>query len=438
MSIRKQIARFRTRVLRSGDARHGAAPLATSAVKALPAHKPKVKSPVAAAQFRPAGLELALNRARMAYATAILHVSDGPGSEFHLDLWIHHLRDALGPDVIIVIRSRPLFESVKKRFDLDCVYIRDSRDAERFVHQCPNLKAVFYVSNTGNVIHFVRLNHLKHVFLGHGDSDKAASCHRFFRVYDEVWTAGQAHIDRFAAVGFRTDSIDFKTIGRPGTRSVIENAAPADCQQFLYLPTWEGYQDSQNYSSLPMGVDLLLVAEAATGLRPRVKFHPLAGTQSSDPIYLEPSLEQAYAGRRMAPTAADEDVAAAATRSEPSLVVSPRSLPVSECFEGSAFLVSDISSVISDFLVTLRPIFLFLPSAVDIKMSPSQIPYDQFAYQFSTPEELRDLIEQVILRGDDPLAIGREKALAYFVDVEATVQGRFAKEAQRLCSPPPV
>ena len=426
MSIKKQIARFRTRLLGSK----------TEAREPTRLSGPKNETREPAVQVRPTGLELALNRARMAYATAILHVSDGRGSEFHLDLWIHHLRDALGPNVIIVIRSRPLFESVKNRVDLDCVYVRDSRDAERLVHQCPNLRAVFYVSNTGNVIHFVRLNHLKHVFLGHGDSDKAASCHRFFRVYDEVWTAGRAHIDRFAAAGFRTDSIDFKTIGRPGTRSVIENGAAAACPQFLYLPTWEGYQDSQNYSSLSMGVDFLLVAEAATGLQPRVKFHPLAGTQSSDPIYLEGNLKRAYASRRIAPTAENQDIAAAAAAPEPGLLVSPRRMAVSECFEGSAFLISDISSVISDFLVTLRPIFLFLPSAIDIKMSPSQIPYDQFAYQFSTPDELRDLIEQVILRGDDPLAVGRERALAYFVDVEATLQGRFAKEAQRLCSTP--
>lgn len=420
MSIKKQIARTRTKILGLFDGGRGREQLPSAPVTAPKVNRPRT------------GLELALNRARMAYATAILHVSDGPGSEFHLDLWIHDLRRALGPNVIIVVRSRPLFEIVSKRFDLDCIYIRDSRDAERLVHQCPELKAVFYVSNTGNVIHFVRLNHLSHVFLGHGDSDKAASCHRFFRIYDEVWTAGQAHIDRFAAAGFRTDSIDFRIIGRPGMKGALENSGSGDHAQFLYLPTWEGYQDSQNYSSLPIGADILRAVQSVTNLRPRVKFHPLAGTQSSEPIYQESTLETAFTSRLgVAAPLADASEAA------PVLEVFPRSMSVSDCVQGAAFLISDISSVISDFLITLRPIFLFQPRAFDIKMSSSQIPYETYAYQFSTPEQLRDLIEQVIVRGEDPLAAGRLEALAYFVDVEATSQDRFVHEARRLCSPSP-
>jgi hypothetical protein len=33
---------------------------------------------------------------------------------------------------------------------------------------------------------------MKHVFIGHGDSDKQASFNPFSRVYDEVWVAGAA------------------------------------------------------------------------------------------------------------------------------------------------------------------------------------------------------------------------------------------------------
>lgn len=429
MTLKKQIARSRTALLGilSGGRKRAAPPK-----KAVVPKRPSPASPSPASNsFRPTGLDLALNRARMAYATAILHVSDGIGAEFHLDLWIHDLRRALGPDVIIVVRSRPLFEKVSKRSDMDCIYIRDSRDAERLVYQCPELKAVFYVSNTGNVIHFVRLNHLRHVFLGHGDSDKTASCHRFFRVYDEVWTAGQAHIDRFATVGFRTDSIDFKIIGRPGMRGALEAPAATHHERFLYLPTWEGYQDSQNYSSLPIAVDILLAAQSATQLRPRVKFHPFTGSQKSDAVYKEATLKRAFEGRL--------DVAAEVSPDEaprpPVMEVYPRPMSVSDCVPDAAFLISDISSVISDFLVTLRPIFLFLPSAIDVKMAQSQIPYESYAYQFSTPEQLRDLIERVIVRGEDSLADGRREALAYFVDVQATLEDRFVHEARRLCSP---
>ena len=53
--------------------------------------------------------------------------------------------------------------------------------------------------------------------------DKSASAHKFFRVYDEIWVAGQAHIDRFKNAGFNTAHIDFVKVGAPQFKTHYKN-----------------------------------------------------------------------------------------------------------------------------------------------------------------------------------------------------------------------
>ncbi len=370
--------------------------------------KGKLKNPAQ----RP-GLELALKSSILAEAPAILHVSDGLGSEFHIDLWLQHLREALGQHVVVVVRVAALFDAIKARPDVDCIFVRDGRDAENLAAQCPKLKAIFYASNTGTVIHFIRLNHLTHVFLGHGDSEKAASCHRFFRVYDEVWTAGQAHIDRFTASGLDFLGLNFRVVGRPMLRGLLKERPTAATGRFLYLPTWEGYQDSQNYSSLPCAPALLERVADLTDRFPVVKFHPLTGTQKKEPPYREATLKTCFL--------------------ESEIDIRPRSQAIAGIIHEVDFLISDISSVITDFLATLKPIFVFIPTEARIRLSASQMPYDAYAYLFSTDEELAALVEQVVVQGRDDLAEARRKALDYFIDVEATVTDQFGRELKRLC-----
>ena len=77
------------------------------------------------------------------------------------------------------------------------------------------VRVALYAANVGKNIHLLRVPTMKHVFIGHGDSDKLASVNPFSKVYDEVWTAGRAGRDRYAIadVGVRDD--DIVEVGRP-------------------------------------------------------------------------------------------------------------------------------------------------------------------------------------------------------------------------------
>src|SRR5699024_55331 len=105
---------------------------------------------------------------------------------------------------------------------------------------------------------FIQHRHVRHIFLGHGDSEKRASCNPFFTLYDEIWTAGQAHIDRCKHSGLDFSQTRFRIVGRPQARPLLQAAADdGPSQHIAYLPTWEGIDAEQNYTSIEQIAPLL-------------------------------------------------------------------------------------------------------------------------------------------------------------------------------------
>ena len=94
---------------------------------------------------------------------------------------------------------------------------------------------------------------MKHVFIGHGDSDKIASVNPFSKVYDEVWTAGRAGRDRYAHRRRRRPGRGHRR-GRAARswRPIDAGRAPPEgpVPTVLYAPTWEGWDDDPGNTSL--------------------------------------------------------------------------------------------------------------------------------------------------------------------------------------------
>ena len=344
----------------------------------------------------------------MEEARFIMHIGDGIDAAFHVDLWYPYLK-AVDPCTILAIRSKPLFDLLhKSRPELDAIYIKAGLEAEWLVSNCPKLVAVHYISNTGSTVHFLRFNHVTHVFLGHGDSEKAASSHKFFRAYDEVWTAGRAHIDRFRATGMNYDGLRFRIVGRPTLRGLLQ--AEADGCSFLYLPTWEGFQSEQDYTSIRASEDFIPLVAELTGIRAVVKFHPWVGKRVQVLNEIEARLNNL----------AD------------SIKVVERTEPAAERMKAASFLISDISSVVSDFLPTGRPIFLFLPKDRQIRTSASIMPMESYCYVYHDTVSLLAQISRVIVNGDDWLREMRLKARDYFVDSVRTAGLGFEQSLRDL------
>ena len=99
----------------------------------------------------------------------------------------------------------------------------------------------------------VRFSQLTHIQMLHGDSDKASSYNPVTAMFDKVYVAGQAGIDRYAANGVYIDPAKFEIVGRPQVEKIRVAQGPiADLanQTVMYATTWSGLYTDMQYSSL--------------------------------------------------------------------------------------------------------------------------------------------------------------------------------------------
>lgn len=141
----------------------------------------------------------------------LLHFSGGRGSTFQVNMWLGVL-EALREKVIVVFRERHHMEAFNQT-TVPLVFAETTRDLEQVVPE--SVCVALYVANVGKNLHWLRNTRCKHVFIGHGDSDKASSAHSVMKVYDHMLVAGQAHIDRMVAAGLHMPDDYYIKVGRP-------------------------------------------------------------------------------------------------------------------------------------------------------------------------------------------------------------------------------
>ena len=209
----------------------------------------------------------------------VLYFSGSIDSAYQVNMWLSTLAQLTRPTMIIM-RERGLVPLLG-RTDLPVVCIDDLVDLMNF--SLPSVRVALFPANTAKNLHMLRLPGIGHVFIGHGDSDKAASFNPYTKVYDEVWVAGPAGRDRYlrAQVGVRDE--DIVEVGRPQLTGIrLAGDRPADrVFTVLYAPTWEGWlADECQTSLIAMGPRIIraLIAHEPR-LRIIYKPHPLSGTR---------------------------------------------------------------------------------------------------------------------------------------------------------------
>lgn len=197
----------------------------------------------------------------------------------------------------------------------------------------------------------LQLARVRHVLIGHGDSDKSVTHSPMHRAFDELWVAGPAALDRYRRhdVGVRDEQIRF--VGRPQL-SAIEPARARHGPPFtvLYAPTWEGNFDTSDYSSIvSMGAPILrwLLSRGST-VRVLFKPHPATGQR------------RVAAGRAGATC---EQLVRDAGPPHHLVGVGPTQLY--GAFNDSDLLICDISSVVTDYLASAKPYLVTNPRGLD-------------------------------------------------------------------------
>ena len=324
-------------------------------------------------------------------------------SAFQVMMWLPYL-ERLGVPFAIVVRTVGNFRQLHRRTEHPVILRRSMSDLDALI--VPSARGVFYVNNAMRNTHMIRYSALTHIQLLHGESDKAASANPITRMYDRDFVAGQAAIDRFDTFGVPMPRDIFRIVGRPQVENVLQARGPIgelEDRAVLYAPTWLGYQAETNYSSLPVGADIVR-ALLERGCRVVFRPHPYARRA--------PELRQAC--REITEMLAAD--AAATGREHLFGSVAESEMDVVDCFNAVDAMISDVSGVVGDFLHSGKPLAMVSPRAGAeefVEMNPMA----RAAYVLVAVDGVLQNLDSVMdaLTRDDPYRAERERWATYYL-----------------------
>ncbi|WP_316959327.1 hypothetical protein [Streptomyces sp. TRM68367] len=428
--------------------------------------------------------------------TVGLYFSGGVSSAYQANMWLEPLAELDGRPVVI-LRERFMVEKIAAT-DLPIICLPKVSTLMRLEHS--TLQVLIHPSNSGKTSQVLRIPTIKHTFVNHGESDKLSSCNPYAKAYDEVWVAGPAARERYALADVGVEDKDVVEIGRPQLDVVLPyagapagprgGAADGHSTTVLYAPTWEGWDGNPgNTSVIEAGENLVRALLADPGVRLLYKPHPLTG--SVDPRAGATDLRiremiRAANGERLGPRPAGDSELARRTAELDRLTTSVfrsgadhvermlrqsapepgraaavtrataaweeaywASLPEWEhqvvtdvrpalyaCFNRADLLISDVSSVISDFLASEKPYAVANTSGLPEEAFRAAFP-TVAAATVLTPDAsgVPGLLESVRHPEKDELAGARaELKLRLLGPAEPPSQDRFNTAVQDLCT----
>ncbi|CAL9450389.1 hypothetical protein SUDANB108_02430 [Streptomyces sp. enrichment culture] len=406
----------------------------------------------------------------------VLYFSGSKDSAYQVNMWLDTM-EKLDSKPLIILRERVILNNLAPTtVPVICV----PGGVHLMNLDLSTVRVALYAANVGKNIHLLRVPTMKHVFIGHGDSDKLASVNPFSKVYDEVWTAGRAGRDRYAIadVGVRDD--DIVEVGRPQLapiqpwQGVPEGRIPT----VLYAPTWEGWDGNPGNTSIVLAGENIVrkLVAADPPVRVLYKPHPFTGTVSKEAgaahqritaLVRKAAAERAMDPRFVADTATQAQAKAELERIEARLAQLSgagndrgdeaeatreglidlarheevarlraewndaywRSFPswehrvitgaeprLYDCFNVSDAMVSDISSVVSDFIASGKPYAVTDSAEVGVEEFKRNNTAVRAAVILSnSASELGELLGAVRDPAADPLAEDRKELKQYLL-----------------------
>ncbi|MFF4619755.1 CDP-glycerol glycerophosphotransferase family protein [Nonomuraea jabiensis] len=344
----------------------------------------------------------------------ILYFSGATAAAYQARMWLPTL-ERISRRAIVVLRERGMANHLDAT-TLPMLCIPSAADLMSF-RALSSAKLCLYVSNVGRNVHMLRIPTLRSAFLNHGDSDKEASFNPFSRVYDEVWVAGPAGRDRYrrARVGVRDESIH--EVGRPQLEGISTEGPQLPYRTVLYAPTWEGWNDDLFHTSLiTMGPRIV---RALLDHRPRVRViykpHPLTGHRDRSAIRAHRKIVAMIEAAELAKSKARHPSRATGEtpRIEHLIVTGPEP-HLYDCFNQCDLLISDISSVVADFLASEKPYAVTNVAGLDERAFHERYPSTEAGVLIG--EDLAGLAE--FLDGEDTLARARIKLRSHLFGAE--------------------
>lgn len=189
----------------------------------------------------------------------------------------------------VLIVYKHYFESVKyiqrdlKKYGLEGHCIINLRDI-------PSVENAIWFYTHNSMYNFAVINknlYSKHVWIGHGDSEKIAYYKKMIRVFDYILVTGDLAIERFIKhdVFRKEESYKFIRIGKAALCSVLPSSNKSSEKALLFTSTWEGAMEEENYSTMHLPKEnalfvskIINMLELSTVV---IKLHPNTGIRDS-------------------------------------------------------------------------------------------------------------------------------------------------------------
>jgi len=195
-------------------------------------------------------------------------------------------------DKVIVI-YRYHFENSKdmkkafKKFGLESYCFINLRDI-------PSIKNAiwFYTHNSMTNLAVINKNvYSKHIWMGHGDSEKVSSYKKIIRIYDHCLVSGDRAVERFYQYGIfrKEEAYRFLHVGKVVLCSVLpKSTTKVGAKAILFAPTWEGPMREESYSTFHLAKENLNFIETVSQQLDLdaiiVKLHPNTGIRDAKTI----------------------------------------------------------------------------------------------------------------------------------------------------------
>src|SRR5690554_6749535 len=330
-------------------------------------------------------LEGEIQRLEQLNPKVAVYVSGLANVAYQINQWLSVLEE-LDECVVIVVRQREMDNGMHQT-RIPIVHARNAMHVERVLET--GVQTVLYPANPMQNLHALRHFKLNHYFINHGESDKAVNQNKLLRAYDKLLVGGPLAHRRLVEAGLNLRDGQVEYVGRPQAEMALDQLDGYEAKAvsaILYAPTWEGFVEDANYSSVSEFGLGVLQALVRGGYKVVFKPHPYTGSRSG-------------ITRR-----AFEEIKAFCASNNVEVVDSLVSIHT--CMNRSDLLITDVSSVLNEYLVTRKPVVLCVTDRLAGADLAIEFPSSRAAYALKAPEGVEALVKSIAK--DDPLAEQRE------------------------------
>ena len=324
-------------------------------------------------------------------------------SLYQLRQWLQPLERLQSKFSVKVFYTSPDVANELEASSIEGVYFEGQDELTAKIYEL-SPKVLLYPNQNVRNFYALRYSEAVHVFVSHGESDKAYMSQNTIKRYDLYFAAGQAAIDRISSkVAHYDSSKRIVQIGRPQSLdqySLPENFVKSQKRKVLYAPTWEGVTKATRYTSIVSHGAKLVQALVDSGeYQVTYRPHLLSGSRDAEVKSANEAIKRIIRQAVKADTSSSHYIDES---------------PFGWHLGYHDLMISDISAIAYDWLSTGNPILLTNP--VEKKAVVEDFPLVDKLYSITNSDldGIEKLIADQFNEGSEHKKLSAELNACYF------------------------